>query len=38
MPPVTWRNAVGLIVDIAVKFPALVVLGQVRRLRRRLAR
>ncbi len=34
----TWRNLVGLLFDLAVKFPALVVLGQVRRLRRRLAR
>lgn len=36
--PPWMRNAVGLLADITLKFPAIVLLGQVRRLRRRLAR
>lgn len=34
----TWRNLTGLLVDILLKFPALVLLGELRKLRRRVAR
>ncbi len=32
----TWRNVAGLLVDILLKFPAIVVVSELRRLRRRL--